>query len=90
MTEFLNALRKLIETFAPALAVMIWDFQQEKLDEAKTDARDAVVQLQIEKNHEAINEKYAGKSDADVLLDGIDSDGTGQSGATDKTNKPES
>lgn len=88
MTEFLNALRKLIETIAPALAVMIWDYEQAKLDEAKNDARDAAVQLQIEKNHEEIDAKFAGKSDADIVLDGIDSDGAGQPGGDDKTNKP--
>jgi hypothetical protein len=77
MTAFLNALRKLIEEFAPALAVFLWNYEQAKVGEATDKELQAQMELQIEKNHEAVDKKYIGRDDIDILNDAIANAGSG-------------
>lgn len=70
MTDFLNALRKFIETVAPALAVALWNYKESQVvaaEQQKEAAELAVKNLQDEKT---IRENFAGKSDA-VIIDEI-------------------
>lgn len=79
MTAFLNAVRKFIEEFAPALAVMLWNYEEAKVGEANNEKTKAQLELQIEKNHEAVDQKYIGRDDFAILNDAIhNGGGTGQ------------
>jgi hypothetical protein len=84
----LEFIKDLINTIWPALGVMLWNYEETKVDAAKAEAQDTRVQLQVEKNHETIDEKYVDKSDLDVINDVIGNvDGSGgQSGQGDSAN----
>ena len=84
--EFLTWLKDLIEESVPALAVLLWDYKQEELDESKNDTLKAQEALEIEKNHEQIDAKYAGKSDDDIL--GITEPAPGTSTTEPPTSQP--
>lgn len=67
MTAFLDALRKFIETVAPALAVALWDYEEDKADaaiKAKEAAELVAKNLTDEKN---IRAQFASSSDSDTI-----------------------
>jgi hypothetical protein len=88
MDAFLNALQKLIETLAPALAVMLWNYEETKVEQADNAKADAQLELKLEKNHEAIDSKYADSSDADIVNDAI-LNGGGPTGQLETDNAPD-
>ncbi len=81
--ELIKTIEELIEKFAPAIAVLFWDYEEKKVDEAKNEALDSKTILELEKNREKINEKYDGDSDLDIINEACASDG-GPSGKSDK------
>lgn len=77
MSDIYDSTLKFVEALIPALAVMYWDYQKSVLNHQADLVRDAKTKLEMEKNHEAIDQKYAGKSDLDILNDSISVDGSG-------------
>ncbi len=71
MSELFDLIKSLIEKFAPALAVAIWNYEETKVAKAESEKELAEEQLQVEKNHEAIDAANAGKSDSDIVNDAI-------------------
>lgn len=86
LQEFLTWIKGLIEASAPALAVILWNYDQSKINEANNKTLDAQVSLEIEKNHESVIASNANKSDLDIVNDAIVS-GSGQSCSSDKENR---
>jgi phage I-like protein len=86
MSDFIKALKALIEEFAPTLAVLLWNYEEAKVDEVKNEVRKANVQLEMEFNHETVDKENSGKSDADIINSAINSEqsGNGQSGKGDQ------
>ncbi len=87
MGAILDAIQKFIEESLPALAVLLWNFEESKVNEEKHKTLDAQVNLELEKNHEEINTKYANSSDLDVINDAISECNRGQS-ETDSPTEP--
>lgn len=81
LNDLLKLLKELVEEFAPALAVALWNYEESKVDEAKNEALDAKVNLELEKNHESVDEKYKDCPDIAIVNDAIAAGGggTGQS-----------
>ena len=79
MADILDALRKFIEEWIPALAVALWSYEEAKVDQAKSETEQAQVALQVEENHESVDQKYVGVPDSDVVNDAI-SNGGGSGG----------
>lgn len=77
--DFLKAIKAIIEEFAPTLAVILWNYEEAKVDEAKNETLDANLKLELEKNNETINSKYVNSSDLDVIDDAIGKGSGGQS-----------
>lgn len=71
--DFLDWLKKIIETLIPAFAVMAWNYQQVKIEDEKHEVMRKDVELKEEQNNEKINNKYANASDLDVISDAIKS-----------------
>ncbi len=90
MGALLDAIQKFIEEFAPAIAVALWNFEESKVTEAKNETLDANLKLELEKNSEKVNAKYANSSDLDVINDAIGSSGDGQSETDSATIGPAS
>jgi len=67
----IELLKRLVEALAPALAVALWNFEEDKVSRAKVMKQDAETNLQLEKNHEAVNAKYADSSDSSIVGDAI-------------------
>ncbi len=63
----LGFVKDLIETAWPAAAVMLWNYEETKVDAAKAETQDTQVKLQVEKNHESVDQKYQGSSDSDIV-----------------------
>lgn len=86
LNEFLLWLKKLIEETAPAIAVMLWNYEESQVQEAKNEALDAKVNLDLEKNHESVEQKYHDCPDIAIVDDAINADngGSGQSGSRSK------
>ncbi len=75
MNVYLKILKDFIEQFAPAIAVALWNYQSEKVQAAKDEALDAQVNLELEKNHEAVDKANSNLSDMDVVSNAIKDDG---------------
>lgn len=71
VAQFLELLKQIIEEAAPALAVMLWNYDQSKIDQAKMQTNKVLMELQLEKNHNEIDEQNSGKSDSDIINDAI-------------------
>lgn len=89
MSDFLTWIKSLIEELAPALAVMFWNFEQTKVIQANNEKLKAETSLQIEKNHESVDAKYANSSDIDIVNDAIleGSGGNGQPKPSNEDNR---
>lgn len=84
--DLLAWIKALIEELAPAIAVMLWNYEERKIEEANHKAMNAELKLQLEKNHDKVDAKYADKSDVDILNDAIESGG-GQSGSSNEADQ---
>jgi carbohydrate-binding DOMON domain-containing protein len=82
-TTIISAVKKFIEDNIPAIAIAFWNYEEGKITAAKNETDKVKTELQMEKNHEAVDQKYAGKSDTDILNDAIASEGVGGQLKTD-------
>lgn len=56
---------------APAIAVALWNYEEGKVDQANASKELAEERLEIEKNHESVDQNLAGKSSNDIVNDAI-------------------
>ncbi len=68
---FLDWLKAFIQQLAPTLAVLLWDYEQEQIAQAKSEKEIAELALQKEKNNEKVDSENANKSDLDIVDDAI-------------------
>src|SRR5579884_2404874 len=74
-----------------ALGLLLWNFEEARVQSAKAAADKAQTDLQVEKNHESVDQKYSGKSDADIVNDAvINGGGSGGQLETDPGTQPAS
>lgn len=73
---WLDSLRKFIETVAPALAVILWDYEEAKADAATKKKEAAELALKNTQDENAIRGQFVDKSDADVINDIISANAT--------------
>lgn len=62
---------------APALAVILWNYQESKIEQAKNETLDAKVKLELERNHVEVDKANANLTDMDVVSNAIKDDGSG-------------
>lgn len=79
LTALLDFIKQFCKDNWQALAALFYNYEEDRVDQAKADAERANEQVQIEKNHEAVDAANAGKSDADIVNDAISNGSGGQS-----------
>jgi hypothetical protein len=85
--EFLTWIKDLILATGPALAELLWEVDQQKIDEQKLAKEKAQTDLQLKENEDAIKTKYSDVSDIDIVNNAIADGGGSTSGpsTTDST-----
>lgn len=69
--SIIAAIKKFVEENIPAIAIAFWNYEESKITAAKNETDKVKTELEVEKNHEAVDQKYSGKSDSDVVNDAI-------------------
>ena len=80
MIEFLKLVKAFLEQYMPAIAVALWNYEENRVDHANKEKEAAQLALRNVQEAEAIRSKYSDMSD-DAVLDSI-------IGADDKNDKP--
>ena len=86
LTDLLGIIQKFIEDNWSGLAVLLWGYEEGKIAKEQSATRELQTELQIEKNHEAVDEKYSGVADVDVVRDAI-TQGGGDNGQLETDNE---
>lgn len=85
---FLKAFKKFIEQVAPALAVILWNYEEAKIEDAKDETKEEQLELTLELNHEKVDQENSGKSDLSIIESSLNGEsGKGGTGQPDSNNK---
>jgi hypothetical protein len=69
--ELLGQLWQVIKDQMPAFLLSLYENEETKIRRVQAEKAEVELKLKEEQNHEAIDQKYSGKSDSDILRDGL-------------------
>lgn len=68
-TNLIDFIKSIIEEFAPALAVALWNYEENRIDHETKEKEAALLAAQNLNYEKAVKDMYADKSDVDIIND---------------------
>lgn len=90
IAQVIAELWTLLKENVSTIALLIFNYEEYKIARAKREAADAMLAKSLEENKNEIAQKYAGKSDDDIIADKFgDGSDSGDSGPKGQSGKPD-
>lgn len=78
--DVIKSLWSVFASFLPALAISLFNYEETRVDRLRKENEALKLQLKLKENRDAVDSKFSGMSDVDIVRQSI-SDGSGPSGA---------
>jgi len=81
--DVMKSVWSVLVSFLPALAISLFNYEETRVDRLRKENEALKLQLKLKENKDAVDSKYSGMSDADVVRQSISDGGGANANAAD-------